>query len=449
MALHRFNYLASPADVWDSFLRTRMEVHLMPRRRILSTTAPIAQALPEAASVTGRPNEIASILQRNQVCHLTTVHKWNDTRIFQRMCRSLARAGQQVTLVAPIEEETNAEGIRIIPTNLSGKAARLIGVPVLLFRLLRIQADIYHFHDPELLPWMWLFQLLLPSSAVIYDVHEYYPETVRYSRYFRMKVLDSVVSKSFLYLEPLLARQLRGVIGVTVPIAHRFLGGSARVGVVRNVVDLDAIHGARVSAPASYDKATENSRPLLVLGGTINEDRCMEELVEALGLLKERGLMIDLLCLGNPHPSWFRDRLLTLAERVGVGGQITITGAKPFGEYQRHVAQSALGMVLYAPGLNNSMGVPNRLYEFMAHGIPVVASDFPEVARVVKDAQCGLLVDSSCPVRLADAMEYLLTQPEDATRMGVNGRRAIEDRYNWESESKKLLSFYHQILEKE
>ena len=425
-----------------------MEVHLMPGKRILSMTCPNAQPLPEAANVTGRLDEIASSVQRKHICHLTTVHKWNDTRIFQRMCRSLTIAGLQVTLVAPIEEETNAEGIRIIPTKLRGKAARLIGAPVLLYRLLRIHADIYHFHDPELLPWMSFFQFLVPSSAVIYDVHEYYPETVRYSRYFRIKLLDVVFSKIFLSLEPFLARHLRGVIGVTVPIAHRFQGGSARVGVVRNLVDLEAIRSAEVSGPAYDDKATESSRPLLVLGGTINEDRCMEELIEALGLLKKRGFVIDLLCLGNPNPAGFGDRLLTLADRVGIAGQISIKGAEPFVQYQRYVARCALGMVLYAPGLNNSMGVPNRLYEFMAHGIPVVASDFPEVARVVKDAQCGLLVDSSHPGLLADAMEYLLRQPEDATHMGVNGCRATEDRYNWESESRKLLSFYHQILEK-
>ncbi len=447
MDLHSFNGLAVPPDVQDSHLKSRMEVLLMPRIKTLSTTVSVAQPHPEPARVMGSVNRYNRRGKVTHVCQVTTVHAWNDTRIFQRMCRSLAMAGLEVTLVAPAEEEKSAEGIHILPTKLRGKIARLIGAPVLLYRLLRIHANMYQFHDPELLPWMTLFQLLVPSSAVIYDVHEFYPDTVIANRYFKVKCLDVIVSKIFLFLEPFLGRLLRGVIGVTGPIAHRFEGGRARIVVIRNLVDLPSVRSARVSARAHEDGAKPSDRPLLVLGGTIDDQRCMEQLIRALGLLKDRGLVIDLLCLGNPQPSGFADRLLALAGRLGLTGQITIMETKPFEEYQRHVARSALGMVLYAPGLNNSMGVPNRLYEFMAHGIPVVASDFPEVARVVKDADCGLLVDAANPGNLADAMEYLLTRPEEAVRLGINGRRAIEDRYNWESESRKLLGFYAQVLE--
>ena len=68
------------------------------------------------------------------------------------------------------------------------------------------------------------------------------------------------------------------------------------------------------------------------------------------------------------------------------------------------------------------------------------------MARVVRDAECGIVVDSSNPSRLADAMEYLMTHPEEAARMGTNGRKAVEDRYNWEREVRGLLEFYLEII---
>ena len=247
-----------------------------------------------------------------------------------------------------------------------------------------------------------------------------------------------------MHLEKFLASRLRGVIGVTEPIANPFRGGRARVAVIRNLVKLESISVARASGDDGIASLAGGNQ-LLVLGGTIDRWRSMEELVEAMGLLKERGLQFQLLCIGEPSPKGFGDHLLALADRHGIAGRVTFLGTMPFGQNQQYVARSRLGMVLYAPGINNSMGVPNRLYEFMAHGIPVISSDFPEVARVVRDAECGILVDSSNPSRLADAMEYLMTHLEEAARMGTNDRKAVEDRYNWERQVRGLLKFYLEI----
>lgn len=231
---------------------------------------------------------------------------------------------------------------------------------------------------------------------------------------------------------------------MTDPIAARFRAGGARVEVIRNLVKLGSLpsagpSGGRGPSPRADDQG------LLVLGGTITQDRCMDELVDAMGLLHRRGLSLRLLCVGGPHPPGYGEQLIERAARRGIAGRVAIEASMPFEEYQRQVARTRLGMVLYAPGINNTMGVPNRLYEFMAHGVAVVSSDFPEVARVVRDADCGTLVDSSDPALLADAMEFLLTHPEEAERLGANGQRAIEDRYCWEREVQTLVDFYQKL----
>ena len=324
----------------------------------------------EGATMTSEPQRTL------HVCHVTTVHSWNDVRIFQRMCCSLAEMGLRVTLVAPVEEERVAEGVRVIPTGLRGKLARNCGAPFLLPRLRRIDCDIYHFHDPELLPWMSLFQALNPSSAVVYDVHEYNPNTVKTNNYFKYNIINNIFSFFFVYLEKFMASRLRGVIGVTEPIANRFRDGRARVAVIRNLVKLESISAARASGDDGIASLAGGNQ-LLVLGGTIDRWRGMEELVEAMGLLKERGLQFQLLCIGEPSPKGFGDHLLALADRHGIAGRVTFLGRMPFGQYQQYVAQSRLGMVLYGPNKNNLMTVPNRLYEFMGHGIPIIVQRFP------------------------------------------------------------------------
>lgn len=356
------------------------------------------------------------------------------------MAAGLAQQGMRVTLLADVEGEQSVDGVRLVPTKLRGKLVRLLGAPRLLPKLRRIGADIYHFHDPELLPWMFLFQLMNPRVRVIYDVHEYFPEALLVTNFFRLGIVNRVMSVVVRYVEPLLARRLRGVVGVTEPIAARFEGGRARVGVVRNVVRLGSIESDGRPHPRS------GPHPKIVLGGSIHPARCMEELVLAMGVLKQRGTRLDLLCVGSPSPPEFGARLVAVAKETGVSEQLEMIDHLPFRDYQRLVGESSIGVVLYAPGANNEMGVPNRLYEFMAHGLAVVATDFPEVARVVRDAACGVLIESARPELLADAMQYLLTHDAEAKAMGARGRRAVETTYCWEQEIKVLLDFYAQLI---
>jgi len=373
------------------------------------------------------------------VCHVTTVHQWNDVRVFQRMASGLSRLGMQVTLVANVDEEKSVDGVRIVPTKLRGKMARLLGAPSLLPRLNRIDAQIYHFHDPELLPWMFLYQLMRPSVRVVYDVHEYFPEALMVTNFFRVPLVNRIMSVVVKHVEPMLGRRLAGVVGVTEPIAERFRGGRAQVAVVRNVVKLEAMGAAGMGhRPVSAE-------PKIVLGGSISADRCMEQLVGAIAALNRRGVRLELLCIGQPQPPGFGDTLRQLASDLGIAEQIHFKEKLPFSDYQQHVSDSAIGVVLYAPGMNNEMGVPNRLYEFMAHAIPVVATAFPEVAKVVKQSECGMLVDSAAPDALADAMQYLLEHEDEARAMGLRGRRAVESTYCWEREIEVLLSFYGKL----
>jgi glycosyltransferase involved in cell wall biosynthesis len=86
------------------------------------------------------------------------------------------------------------------------------------------------------------------------------------------------------------------------------------------------------------------------------------------------------------------------------------------------------------------------LFEYMAAGLPVIASNFPLWKEIVTGIGCGVLVDPLKPTEIADAIEYLLTHPAEAEQMGIRGREAVERKFNWECEQHKLLQFYESLL---
>ena len=89
---------------------------------------------------------------------------------------------------------------------------------------------------------------------------------------------------------------------------------------------------------------------------------------------------------------------------------------------------------------------PTKVYEYMAAGLPVIASDFPRWRAIVEDSGCGLCVDPGDAGALARAIAWILDHPQEANAMGANGRRAVETRYSWESEARTLAGLYEAVL---
>ena len=103
------------------------------------------------------------------------------------------------------------------------------------------------------------------------------------------------------------------------------------------------------------------------------------------------------------------------------------------------------GLVLLHPRINYVDALPIKLFEYMAVGIPVIASDFPLWRTIVDGANCGILVDPMKPEQIAKAIDWLLDNPREARKMGERGRRAVLERYNWSLEEKKLIELYDKL----
>jgi len=127
-------------------------------------------------------------------------------------------------------------------------------------------------------------------------------------------------------------------------------------------------------------------------------------------------------------------------ERVDALGFVDRTGVREV------LGRSMAGLVTFLPAPNHIDAQPNKMFEYMSAGIPVIASDFPLWREIIAGNDCGLLVDPLFPEKIAEAIDYLVTHPEDAERMGRNGRKAVLERYNWQNEERKLLEFYERVL---
>ncbi len=366
-----------------------------------------------------------------KVAHLTTVHQPFDTRIFHKEAKTLVRAGYDVALIAQHEKDEVVDGVKVIalpkPQN---RFVRMFGLTWRAFRLaLKQRADIYHFHDPELIPVGLLLRLL--GKRVIYDVHEDVPKQIL-SKEWIPRPLQRLVALGTRLADAVAGSVLNGVAAATPQIARRF--PATKTVIVQNFPILDEL--------LPPDPTPYTSRPLKVayVGG-ITAIRGIREMVQAMALLPDT-LNARLVLAGTftppaleeevRHlPGWERVEFLGWQDRPGVA---------------RVLGQVRVGLAVLKPTKNYAEGWPVKLFEYMSAGLPVIASNFPLWKEIVEGNQCGITVDPLDPKAIAQAIEYLLTHPEEAQKMGQNGRRAVLEKYNWEREATKLLSFYEELL---
>ena len=370
-------------------------------------------------------------------CHLTSVHPWEDARIFGKMCRSLAEAGVETHLVAP--RDAGAPALEVVHgvtvhavARRSGRFRRATQTVFAVWRKARgLNADLYHLHDPELIP----IGLLLRAAGrvVVFDFHEDFPSQVR-GKHWIPPLLRGIASMLAGQAEVIATRAFQGIVAATPHIASRF--PPAKTVSVSNFARLDEFSAEGDAAPA--EKA-----PCLAYVGAITAERGLLELLDALALLPAAS-PVRLLLAGRfspasfegelrARPGWARVDYLGFLDRPGIAALL---------------ARCRVGMVTLRPAERYLDSQPVKMFEYMAAGLPVVASNFPLWRAIVEGAGCGLLVNPLDPSAIHAAIQTLLGDPVAAAAMGRRGRAAVETTYNWRPESGKLLAFYHRLTGK-
>lgn len=378
-----------------------------------------------------------------KVCHFSSVHPGLDIRIYRKQCVSLAQAGFDVHLVIGASNAQIAEAagagvtLHALAPLAGGRLRRMVAQGYRCYRAAKtLDADVYHFHDPELIPYGLL--LSWQGRKVIYDLHEDLRADI-HSKQWIPWLLRRVIGAVARGVEHFAARRFAALVAATPYIGALFEHSAARVAVIHNYPTINELAAAPVTATTAATAATATTikRDSVCYVGAINEMRGIRYIIHALEIVPVR-----LLLAGVFDPPSLRTEL----KAYRGWRQVEEYGFVDRQQVADIMARSLCGLVTLKPEPNFINALPIKLFEYMSAGLPVIASDFPLWRGIVDDAGCGICVDPENPNAIAKAINYLLTHPEQAEAMGSNGRRAAENKYRWDREGAKLVALYSDLL---
>lgn len=369
----------------------------------------------------------------SRVVHLTIVHPRSDTRIALKQTPALAAGTRHAVTLMVADGKGGDAGAAVPVVDLGQLPARphlraAHGILRSFRAVLRDRPHLVHFHDPELLPLGFLAKL--SGIKVVYDVHEDVPQ-LALSREWVPRSVRVLLAATLTALEWVAARTFDAVVTATPRIAERFPGPTTVT--VQNFPIL-----AELAPPAPLPHH-ERPRAFAYVGG-LSTERGAREMVRAFAELGQPGATLELAGAISPatleaelrnDPGWARVNRFEMLSRPEV--------AALFGRVRA-------GLVLFHALPNHVRAQPNKMFEYMSAGLPVIASDFPLWRQIIGGAGCGLLVDPGDPSAIAGALRWVLDHPEEAEAMGERGRQAVQDTYNWNIEAEKLLDLYKRLL---
>lgn len=371
-----------------------------------------------------------------------------DPRVLKE-AESLAALGHEVTVIcwdraAELQaEETLPSGARILRVQ-NVRSAYGVG-PRQLLRLLRFwraarrmlghcRPDLVHCHDFDTLPaglWWRGFR----RRPVVYDAHEYYADMC--------KPQLRGVSGALLYhlirlIERLAARMASAIVTVDENLGAIYRGLHRRVIIIGH-------YPRRALALNSAPVFTRGELTLLYVG-RLSVDRGLLIYAELVRALRQQGLPARLRLAGAFNSSLeeaqFRQRCENLQHAVELIGWV------PYRDVPALLREADVGLALLQPEPYYVAAIPVKLFEYMAAGLPVLISNFPAVAEIVKASDCGALLDPTDVAAAAERVRHWWEHREEARRLGENGRQAVLQKYNWEELMQRLAQVYEQLTKR-
>ncbi|WP_409483690.1 glycosyltransferase family 4 protein [Arsenicicoccus dermatophilus] len=357
--------------------------------------------------------------------HVTTAHPVRDNRILRKECTALAQAGHDVLLVAVHDRDEVVEGIPVLGLpRRRGRWSRMVLGPVAAWRRLSARRpDVVHGHDPELIPMLLLYRLLHRGCRVVYDAHEDLPQQVAGKPYLP-RALRPLVARAARALERAADHGLDAVVVATPHIGR--CHERARTVLVQNYPWLKDFPD-----PAPYPRSTP---PLVCYAGGISVGRGYDAMCALPRMLTDPPEVVLVgPCAKEVHGRSFPDG-------------VTYLGTVAPDEVPPILARSAAGLAVLLPLPNHLESQPTKVYEYLAAGRPFVASNFPYWVQTFGPYDCGLFVDATDPRAVAQAVEALLADPEEAAAMGARGRQAVVEHFSFENEAQRLCALVAELV---
>ncbi|MFO7891896.1 MAG: glycosyltransferase [bacterium] len=360
-----------------------------------------------------------------KICHLTTAHYPLDNRIFYKECLSLKKAGYDVIIIAPNSDDKIVKGVKIlsIPKYQNLKKRLSITIFHILKKSFKVNADIYHFHEPELI----LVGLLLffKNKRVIYDVHENYITSIEQREYLN-NILKFILKKIFYVIENFASRFFEIILAEKY-YAERF---------PQQITVLNYPKKDMFIKKVRHFPKNEFS---LIYTGTITEDRGALIYADIAQKLDNINIYLIGKCSYNVANK--------IKKRANYNNNIQIIGLNryiPYKEICNYLKQNRwlAGLAIFPETSHYVKKELTKFFEYMAVGLPIIYSAFPVWENLIDSNKAGISVNPNSIPDIINTIKWLVDNPLAAKKMGINGLKAVETFFNWENEEKKLLKLY-------
>jgi len=387
--------------------------------------------------------------KKKKICMLAARHSPFDARITYKEGMSLKNAGYEIVVIAPYKNKfSNFNGIKIIGFKMLKRSMRRANTLInLVYWGIKTKADVYHCHevDTSLFAGIWIKKILKwrgIKAKLIYDSHEHWPAL--WSQQSSFLILRKMIYFIVNYWEKWALKHCDAVFTANKIVKKHLLSlnRKTKIEVLYNCPTLKPLQNKQNNKKLSHTTIT------ICHEGMLNFDRGLREMIECIKKIKEElNNNIRLLIIGDifieKEKKWLRKKII----EYKLEKNIEITGWLLYPKINKKIQKCNIGLILFKPTLNNQLaGPPNKLFNYMQHGLPVIAPNFCfETKDIINKINCGLLVDAIKTKNIYNSIKYMLINKEEAKKMGENGRKAVLEKYNWENESKKLLKVYQNL----
>jgi len=360
-----------------------------------------------------------------KVCHVTSVHNALDTRIFYKECVSLSKL-YDVYLVAANAKNQVLKGVTIIGCPLpKGRLKRILFSGYMIKSLLDVDATVYHFHDPELIRVG--LKLKKKGKKIVFDSHEDVPMQILCKEWipgFLRKPISYLYSK----YEKHTLRYYNALVTVTPIIYDRL-----------KKINNNTYQVTNYPVYKDLPIVREKKRQICFAGG-ISEQYQHEQIINSLPQTNMRYALA-----GRAYTPY-----LNRLKGLDNWNLVDYKGEIPYEEVLDIMQHSIAGVAIlfYSPNVGYKKGTLGvlKIFEFMMAGIPVISTDFDLWKEIIEGNECGICVNPYNTEEIVNAINYLDSNPEEAQKMGLNGKNAVKEYYNWHSQEQILFELYKKIL---